>query len=198
MKRNGSFNIIYEFAFKIHLPHNTSSTLMNSMNNSHSSNQYRQEVGEVMDCIRHIFKALRVASSQFEKTMGLSAAQIFVLKKLKLEPGLSINDLAERTVTHQSSVSVVVKKLEEQGLVRRETSSQDSRKVVVFLTPEGTTKLGEIPPTVQEEMIDALQKMPGEKTLALAQLMREFVGHAGIAVSGMPAPMFDEHTRTGS
>ena len=169
---------------------------MISMNNSQVSDQYRQEVGEVMDCIRHIFKALRVASSQFEKTMGLSAAQIFVLKKLKQEPGLSINDLAERTVTHQSSVSVVVKKLEEQRLVRRETSSQDSRKVVVFLTPEGTTKLGGIPPTVQEEMIEALQKMTDEKTLALAQLMREFVGHAGIAVNGSGAPMFGESSST--
>lgn len=167
---------------------------MNSMNNPQKSNQYRQEVGEVMDCIRHIFKALRVASSQFEKTMGLSAAQIFVLKKLKTEPGLSINDLAERTVTHQSSVSVVVKKLEEQGLVRRETSNLDSRKVVVFLTPEGTAKLGEIPPTVQEEMIEALQKMPDEKTQELAKLMREFVAQAGIAVNGVSgAPMFEHH-----
>lgn len=162
------------------------------MNNPQNGTQYRQEVGEVMDCIRHIFKALRVASSQFEKTMGLSAAQIFVLKKLKTEPGLSINDLAERTVTHQSSVSVVVKKLEEQGFVRRETSPQDSRKVVVFLTPEGTEKLGGIPLTVQEEMIEALQKMPDSKTQELAKLMREFVGQAGIEVNGS-APMFDQN-----
>jgi DNA-binding MarR family transcriptional regulator len=166
------------------------------MNNSQYSDHCRQEVGEVMDCIRHIFKALRVASSQFEKTMGLSAAQIFVLKKLKLEPGLSINDLAERTVTHQSSVSVVVKKLEEQGLVRRETSNLDSRKVVVFLTQEGTTKLLEIPPTVQEEMIGALQKMSDEKTQTLAKLMHEFVSHAGIAVSGPAIPSFEETSST--
>ncbi len=64
-----------------------------------------------MDCIRHIFKALRVSSSQLEKELGLSAAQIFVLRKLCEEPGLSINDLAVRTTTHQSSVSVVVKKV---------------------------------------------------------------------------------------
>lgn len=160
------------------------------MNNSHTP-PYRQEVGEVMDYIRHIFKALRVASSQFEKTTGLSAAQIFVLKTLKAEPGLSINDLAERTVTHQSSVSVVVKKLEEQGLARRETSNQDSRKVVVYLTEGGMQKLAQIPPTVQEEMINALQKMPDLKTQELAKLMREFVGQAGITVSG-PAPMFED------
>jgi len=144
-----------------------------------------------MDCIRHIFKALRVSSSQFEKEIGLSAAQIFVLKKLREEPGLSINDLAVRTTTHQSSVSVVVKKLEEQGFVTRAVSKEDSRRVVVSLTPQGLTKLGEIPRTVQEQMIDSLQKMPPEKTLMLANLMKEFVRDAGI-IEAVPAPMMDE------
>ncbi|MFV3410337.1 MarR family winged helix-turn-helix transcriptional regulator [Bdellovibrio bacteriovorus] len=159
------------------------------MSNTYS--EYRSEVGEVMDYIRHIFKALRVSSSQFEKDLGLSAAQIFVMKKLKEEPGLSINDLALRTTTHQSSVSVVVKKLEEQGLVSRMISKEDSRKVVVSLTPSGLEKLSEIPRTVQEHMIDTLQNMPPEKTASLAELMREFVIEAGI-VESVPAPMFGE------
>lgn len=159
-----------------------------------SVSEYRSEVGEVMDYIRHIFKVLRVSSSQYEKELGLSAAQIFVMKKLKQEPGLSINDLALRTTTHQSSVSVVVKKLEEQGLVSRTVSPEDSRKVVVSLTPSGQVKLGEIPRTVQEDMIDALQKMSPEKTEALAQIMKEFVSSAGIIESEI-APMFGESNR---
>lgn len=146
-----------------------------------SFSKYRSEVSEVMDCIRQIFKALRVSSSQFEKELGLSAAQIFVLKKLKEEPGLSINDLADRTTTHQSSVSVVVKKLEEQGLVLRATSQEDSRRVVVSLSIAGEQKLNEIPRTVQEQMTDSLLKMPPEKIQALSNLMKEFVSSAGIA-----------------
>lgn len=159
------------------------------MSNNYS--EYRSEVGEVMDYIRHIFKALRVSSSQFEKDLGLSAAQIFVMKKLKEEPGLSINCLALRTTTHQSSVSVVVKKLEEQGLVSRTISPEDSRKVVVSLTPAGEGKLAEIPRTVQEHMIETLQNMPPDKTASLAELMREFVTEAGI-VETTAAPMFGE------
>ncbi len=155
--------------------------------------EYRAEVGEVMDYIRHIFRALRVSSSQFEKDLGLSAAQIFVMKKLKEEPGLSINDLALRTTTHQSSVSVVVKKLEEQGLVSRTVSKEDSRKVVVTLTSAGMTKLGGIPRTIQEKMIDSLQDMSPEQTLQLAELMKEFVGSAGI-IDVSPAQMFDEYS----
>lgn len=146
-----------------------------------SFSKYRSEVSEVMDCIRQIFKALRVSSSQFEKELGLSAAQIFVLKKLKEEPGLSINDLADRTTTHQSSVSVVVKKLEEQGLVLRATSQEDSRRVVVSLSIAGEQKLNEIPRTVQEQMTDSLLKMPPEKIQTLSNLMKEFVSSAGIA-----------------
>ncbi len=158
------------------------------------SPEARPEIGEVMDYIRHIFKALRVSSSQFEKDLGLSAAQIFVLKKLKDEPGLSINDLANRTVTHQSSVSVVVKKLEEQKLVQRTTSKLDSRKVVVSLTPDGEGKLAQIPRALQEDMIETLLKMPSEKTVTLAVLMKEFVQKAGI-VDGSVASMFDEQKK---
>lgn len=164
---------------------------MESTNSSlEISSQLRPEIGEVMDYIRHIFKALRVASSQFEKDVGLSAAQIFVLKKLKDEPGLSINDLANRTVTHQSSVSVVVKKLEEQKLVQRMTSKEDSRKVVVSLTPEGLSKLAGIPRAIQEDMIETLHAMESEKTLLLASLMKEFVLKSGI-IDEIPAPMFE-------
>lgn len=152
---------------------------------------YRPEVSEVMDCIRYIFKALRVSSSQFEKELGLSVAQIFVLKKLRDESELSINDLAQRTTTHQSSVSVVVKKLEEQGLVKRTVSREDSRRVLVSLTDQGRERLGTIPRTIQEEMIDSLQNMTPEKTTQLSALMREFCYSAKIVDTPI-APMFEE------
>lgn len=153
---------------------------------------YRPEVSEVMDSIRHIFKALRVASSHFEKSVGLSAAQIFVLKKVAEEPGLSINDLAIRTTTHQSSVSVVVKKLEDRGLVLRANSAEDSRRVIVTLTEEGRSMLSIIPRMVQEQMIEALENMTPKKTEMLASLMTEFIHSAGIVEGNAPAPMFDE------
>lgn len=160
--------------------------------NNFTKNAYRVEVGEVMDCIRYIFKAIRVSSSQFEKAVGLSAAQIFVLRKVAEEPGLSINDLAARTTTHQSSVSVVVKKLEDRGLVIRSTSSEDSRRINVTVTDEGKKMLEIIPSTIPEQMVAALEGMNPEKTQQLSALMREFVVSAGIADINAPAPMFEE------
>lgn len=180
---------MYEWSYKLKLQVFEVYLLINFM--SQIPMKYRDEVSEVMDCIRHIFKALRVSSSQFEKELGLSVAQIFVLKKLRDEPGLSINDLAARTTTHQSSVSVVVKKLEEQGLVSRTVSTEDSRRVIVSLTEAGVQRLGTIPRTIQEEMIDTLEAMHPEKTSSLAKLMREFCQQAKI-IESEPPPMFEE------
>ncbi|MNK15844.1 putative HTH-type transcriptional regulator YusO [compost metagenome] len=142
--------------------------------------ELRPEAVAVMDCLRYIFKALRVSSSQFEKQMGLSVAQIFVLKHLQGQETLSINELAEKTVTHQSSVSVVVKKLDEQGLVVRTPSPEDSRKVLVSLSAKGRQLLQTIPRTAEEDMMEALAKMPPEKSQKLAELMKEFAQGAGV------------------
>src|SRR5437667_8531599 len=99
----------------------------------------------VLDSIRRIVRFLRVASRDSEKRLGLSAAQVFVLHKLADVEPLSLNQLAERTLTHQSSVSVVVQRLVEQGLVERARSEVDGRSVMLSLTPTGRATLKKAP-----------------------------------------------------
>src|SRR5690242_18689194 len=87
-----------------------------------------------LDAIRRIVQALRESSRWSERHVGLSAAQLFVLRTLGDAPGISINDLATRTHTHQSSVSTVVTRLVEGGLVRRLRSGEDARSVTLSLS----------------------------------------------------------------
>ena len=69
------------------------------------------DVQAVLDGVRRIVQALRASSRWAEQHVGLSGAQLFVLQKLAETPGMSVNELAERTHTHQSSVSTVVSRL---------------------------------------------------------------------------------------
>src|SRR5260221_12214021 len=85
----------------------------------------------VLDAIRRIVQALRESSRAAEKRAGLSGAQLFVLQTLGESPGLSLNELAERTRTHQSSVSAVVAKRARQRLVERGTASDDGRRAEI-------------------------------------------------------------------
>src|SRR4051794_12131990 len=66
------------------------------------------EIRSILNSMRRIVDILRVASRAAEKDVGLSGAQLWVLHKLAEGPVISLNELAERTCTHQTSVSVVV------------------------------------------------------------------------------------------
>src|SRR5881296_2175368 len=61
----------------------------------------------ILDSIRRLVRLLRLADRAAQNELGLSGAQLFVLQELGKTPSLSLNELAERTRTDQSSVSVV-------------------------------------------------------------------------------------------
>jgi DNA-binding MarR family transcriptional regulator len=111
---------------------------------------------KVLDAVRHVVRTLREASRSSERAVGVSGAQLFVLHRLASGGPLSVNELAARTLTHQSSVSVVVTKLEAQCLVARTRSADDARRVEVSLTPGGRALLSRAPAAAQDRLIAAL------------------------------------------
>src|SRR4029077_16371906 len=115
-------------------------TLLNNMgaktmHSIQSTTTEAQAVERSMNAIRSIVRALRINTRAIELKMGISLAQLFVLQQLAERPAESLNDLAERTATHQSSVSVVVRRLVDRGLVSRTSSSADKRRIEIDLTP---------------------------------------------------------------
>ena len=61
----------------------------------------------IMDALRRVVRALRVSARTAERRFGISGAQLFVLERLAEASAPSVDDLAKRTLTHQSSVSLV-------------------------------------------------------------------------------------------
>lgn len=150
--------------------------------------QYKREI---LDSIRRILRSLRNSSRTAESELGLSGAQLLVLQLLKHGKPLSINELAEGTQTHQSSVSAVVSKLAQAELVRRRTSPDDGRRVEIVLTPSGTRLLGKkAPKLAQERLFAAIGNLPENKQKQLAALLQQVVDDAGFAAE--PATLFFE------
>jgi DNA-binding MarR family transcriptional regulator len=144
----------------------------------------------ILDSIRRIVRGLRVSSKIAEKELGISGAQLFVLQKLSQARRLSINELAERTLTHQSSVSVVVSRLVEQGLVARSFSPTDARRSELELTAEGRAQLKKIPPTTQENLMEAIEGMKATERKKLSDMLASVVTKAGLSTE--PASLFFE------
>ncbi len=150
---------------------------------------------EVLDSVRWIFQALRESSRRAERQVGLSGAQLFVLQKLAESPGLSLNELADRTHTHQSSVSTVVSRLVARRFVQRARAAEDGRRVELTLTARGRTAAAEAPDAAQDRLIAAIEAMPAYRRRLLAEGLTELA--RGVAATHRRAPMFfdDGHSQ---
>lgn len=151
-----------------------------------------EDVRTVMDAIRRIVRLLRVSARASEGLVGISGAQLFVLQQLAEAGACSINALAERTFTHQSSVSVVVRRLMERGLVSRRPSEVDGRRVEVSLTPEGRELLRAAPPMAQARLIEGLRKLEPARRAALAGGLAALVRELGLDAEAAPLFFEDE------
>jgi DNA-binding MarR family transcriptional regulator len=132
------------------------------------SEDARADLTHVIDSLRSIIRTLRISGREAEQKLGISSAQLFVLQALHEARELSINELADLTFTHQSSVSMVVARLADGRFVTRRSASQDGRKVVVSLTPAGRAVLKRSPDAGQAKLVKALGSLPRADLSALA------------------------------
>lgn len=145
-----------------------------------------------LDHLRRIVQALRESSRASERELGLSGAQLFVLQTLEKTSGaLSINALAARTRTHQSTVSVVVKRLVEQGLVKSRPAADDRRRLELLLTAEGRSLLRTAPTTAQDRLVTGLSELGTADCAALAASLGKLVRAMGLEESA-PSMFFEE------
>jgi DNA-binding MarR family transcriptional regulator len=138
-------------------------------------------VAEALTALRQIVHSLHRASRSAERAHGVSGAQLFVLQLLADAPAHSLNALAERTLTHQSSVSVVVSRLVARGLVERSRSPEDGRRIELRLSAEGEELLTQTPAAMQIRLIESLRALPGRDLRTLAGLLTQVVHSMGAA-----------------
>ena len=149
-------------------------------------------IGEVMDGIRAVVRALRLNTRAIEKQLGISLAQLWVLQILAERPADSLNELAVATATHQSSVSVVVRRLVERELVTRTTAHEDKRRVRIELTDAGRVLLVKAPPTVQVSLVAGLRRMAPQRREQLAVAMREWLTASGLDLTSTPPMLMED------
>ncbi len=146
-----------------------------------------------LDSLRRIVRVLREAARLAERRFGLSGAQLFVLHKLAGASPMSLNELARRTHTHQSSVSTVVTRLVEQRLVLRVRSERDGRMLQLTLTPAGARVAKRSPDPPTERLIEAIESLPRKQQKALASALMAVAKTIG--ATGRPIMFFEERKR---
>jgi MarR family transcriptional regulator, lower aerobic nicotinate degradation pathway regulator len=161
---------------------------------SHSISASSEGLRAAMDDVRRLVQALRLASRAAERQLGISGAQLFVLQRLGEHPGASVNALAGHTATHQSSVSVVVRRLLERGLVERSPSAEDRRRAVLTLSPRGRALLRRAPASPGATLQAALARLSPTARHGFARGLSALLAELG-ASHLSPALFFEDEVR---
>ncbi|MBQ7336488.1 MAG: MarR family transcriptional regulator [Clostridia bacterium] len=85
--------------------------------------------------IARLFSA-RMRAYELEGAMSQDSARL-MMRVLSREDGISQLQLTQRTHLKAPTVSVTLKRMEDEGLVRREQDAMDLRKTRVYLTERG-------------------------------------------------------------
>jgi len=166
-----------------------------SINSGAEPSPDERAIGSILDGIRAVVRSLRVNTRAIEGQLGVSLAQLWVLQILNERAPQSLNELAEATMTHQSSVSVVVGRLVDAALATRTVDPADRRQRRVAITDAGRALLVKAPPTFQVNLITGLRRLSPEHRVQLAALMHQWLVASGLDLSSAQ-PMMGEDEGT--
>jgi DNA-binding MarR family transcriptional regulator len=111
--------------------------------------------------------------------LGLRPPHFGVMRLIATEPGLTQQELAERSLIDPSSMVAVVDELEELGYAERQAHPGDRRKHSLHLTAAGTRMLERAQAVAMETAKEVLAPLDSGEVQELRRLLRKLAGAEG-------------------
>lgn len=135
---------------------------------------------QVLKKFRLIYGSVRQHFREVEQTCGVSGSQLWVLQEVANEPGVGVSVVAQRLSIHQSTCSQLVEKLVAHGLVVKERSREDQRRVGLSLSQKARDVLAAAPSPAEGVLPRALMSVSDETLRALDTALAEVIGQLRI------------------
>jgi len=133
---------------------------------------------DALRAIRRILRRTSEHSRQLARQSGLTVPQVLCLKRIadaRPDEEITVALVSQAVQLAPATVSRILDRLEDAGLVVRERRSQDRRKVCLSLTELGREQIDNLPPPLQEQFVERLRALspPEQKNLvgALEQVV---------------------------
>ncbi|WP_206486557.1 MarR family transcriptional regulator [Thalassotalea sp. G2M2-11] len=128
---------------------------------------------ELLVSIRKVIRAIDLHSKQLNKLSGLTGPQLLILQEIDKTKGVTASQVAKQINLSAATVTNILDRLESRGLIERVRSSEDKRRVSLFLTQKGQTSLVDAPRLLQESFIKQFRELADwEQSLLLSSMQR--------------------------
>ena len=113
-----------------------------------------QKDEELLVALRKVIRAIDIRSKELSRDVGLTGPQLIVLQQVGKNPGVMVKEIARSITLSPATVTSILDRMESRGHVNRVRSTQDKRKVGVFLTDAGQSLLDKAPLPLQEHFLN--------------------------------------------
>lgn len=103
------------------------------------------------------------------RATGLTPPQFDVIATLGNTDGMTFRELGEKTLITKGTLTGIVDRLTDKGLVKREDHPSDARCTKVVLTPAGDAEFRRVFQPHIDYLADAFGRLPAERQAALTE-----------------------------
>ena len=126
-----------------------------------------------------VYAASRLITREYQPhldELGITYPQYIALMVLWEKDEISVNEITQKLILNTNTVTPLLKRMELQGLITRQRSNTDERKVIVKLTDKGKTleeKAAEIPQKLIEGLADS--NMTVNELISLKESLNQII-----------------------
>lgn len=126
---------------------------------------------DILIKLRKILRTVNLESKRIQKSHGVSIPQLLTLQFLKEQTDYwsTATKIKAHINLNASTVSGILSRLEQKGLIVRTTSKEDKRSAQVILSAKGLAFLDSAPTTIQERLTANLEKLSATKRAELEE-----------------------------
>ena len=123
--------------------------------------------------LRRVLRATEIGSRRLATATGLTPSQWLVLREIDSRDSASPGMIANALQFSQATITAIVDRLQELGLVRRQRSERDKRQFILSSLPAGQAALADAPDLLQTTFTERFVKLPEwEQAMILAAVER--------------------------
>lgn len=132
-----------------------------------------QPIDQVLTSLRRVIRAIDLHSKQLVKTASVTGPQLRLLQLIRSQGDATASELSDAMSLSQATVTSILDRLEDRGLIERIRSQTDKRKVHPCLTESGNALLDKAPTALQDDFVRKFDQLQSwEQHMIIASLQR--------------------------
>ncbi len=127
----------------------------------------------IHDRIMRISTGACMSTAKDDRFGELSAPQMNMIMMIRVREAVSVTELAALLAVSPPSVSTMVDRLVERGLLTRTPSDQDRRKVEIRVTPEASEDIAQVEEMILGSFVELVEEVGPETTQKWCEVLQQ-------------------------